>query len=113
MTFVDSTIPYIYLPLQACQLFERALGLTYDTASQLYLIDEALRNTLAAKSLNFTFQLGNTESGGPNVQIVLPYDAFDLTAEFPLVNRTTRYFPLKRADNDTQYTLGRTFLQEA
>ncbi|KAI9701830.1 MAG: hypothetical protein M1836_001174 [Candelina mexicana] len=112
-TFVDSTIPYLYLPLQACQLFEKALGLTWDTASQLYLIDDALRNTLTAKNLNFTFQLANTETGGQNVQIVLPYAAFDLTAKFPLVNNTSRYFPLKRAANDTQYALGRTFLQEA
>jgi hypothetical protein len=29
------------------------------------------------------------------------------------VKNTTSYFPLKRAANDTQYTLGRAFLQEA
>jgi hypothetical protein len=29
------------------------------------------------------------------------------------VSNQTRYFPLQRAANDTQYTLGRTFLQEA
>ena len=31
----------------------------------------------------------------------------------PLVNGSSRYFPLQQAVNVTQYTLGRTFLQEA
>ena len=41
-------------------------------------------------------------------------------ASYPLLNSTlppllnhSRYFPLRRADNDSQYVLGRTFLQEA
>jgi len=36
-----------------------------------------------------------------------------LNTSYPLVNDNLRYFPLKRADNDTQYTLGRVFLQNA
>jgi hypothetical protein len=59
------------------------------------------------------FQLGVTPKGGPSVDIVLPYAAFDLEASYPLVRHPTRYFPLKRAANDSQYTLGRAFLQEA
>jgi hypothetical protein len=31
---------------------------------------------------------------------------------FPESNITSRYFPLRRAHNDSQYTIGRTFLQE-
>ena len=47
------------------------------------------------------------------VDIVMGYRSFDLTAEYPIVNNATRYFPLKQAQNDSQYTLGRTFLQDA
>jgi len=43
----------------------------------------------------------------------LPYAAFDLVADYPLVIDSSRYFPLMRAANESQYTLGRTFLQEA
>jgi len=46
-------------------------------------------------------------------RIQLPYAAFDLVASHPLVESSSRYFPLKRASNTRQYTLGRTFLQEA
>jgi hypothetical protein len=67
------------------------------------------------KSMNpsITFSLSNT--AGESLDIVLPYAAFDLTASFPALanGRTTNYFPLRRAANDTQYTLGRVFLQEA
>ncbi len=113
LTFVDSTIPYIWLPLEACSAFEKEFGLTWDSNSELYLVNDSLHNALAARKLNFTFQLGNLATGGPNVNITLPYASFALTASPPLVSNTTKYFPLKRAANNTQYTLGRAFLQEA
>jgi len=113
LTFVDSTIPYIYLPAEACSMFEKQFGLTFDSVSELYLVNDSLHQSLMARKPNFTFQLGDLATGGPNVNITLPYDSFDLTAGQPLVSNTSRYFPLKRAVNDTQYTLGRAFLQEA
>ncbi|MCJ1285323.1 hypothetical protein MMC26_004663 [Xylographa opegraphella] len=112
LAFIDSTVPYIYLPIDVCERFENALGLTWDPNTELYLISSSLHSSLVARGLNFTFTLGNTVAGGNTVQIVLPYAAFDLTATPPLTNGTYSYFPLKRG-NDTQYTLGRTFLQEA
>jgi len=33
--------------------------------------------------------------------------------EYPYYNSTTSYFPIRRAANETQYVLGRAFLQEA
>ncbi|MCJ1404387.1 hypothetical protein MMC11_007612 [Xylographa trunciseda] len=112
LTFIDSTVPYIYLPIDVCKQFENALGLIWDPSTELYLVSSSLHSSLLARGLNFTFTLGNTIAGGNTVQIVLPYAAFDLTATSPLINGTNSYFPLKRG-NDTQYTLGRTFLQEA
>jgi len=43
--------------------------------------------------------------------IVLFYAAFDLQATYLIYNNSTRYFPIRCAANE--YTLGRTFLQEA
>jgi hypothetical protein len=113
LSFVDSTVPHIWLPTEACRRFEQILGLTYDETSHLYLVNDALHDRLMASNYSFSFQLGNTRSDGPSINITLPYAAFDLTASPPLVAQTSRYFPIKRAANDTQYTLGRTFLQEA
>ncbi|KAI9682257.1 MAG: hypothetical protein M1817_000311 [Caeruleum heppii] len=113
LTYIDSTVPYIYLPIEACREFETAFNLTWDETSSLYLISDAARARLVEEKPSFTFRLGNTAQGGDTLDIVLPYDAFDLEATYPLVQNRSRYFPLRRAENETQYTLGRAFLQEA
>ena len=72
-----------------------------------------MRAALMAQNASVTFTLGNRKSGGPTINITLPYASFDLVASFPVYPNSTRYFPLKQAANDSQYALGRTFLQEA
>lgn len=111
--FIDSTDPNIWLPDDACDAFEKAFGLTLDTASGLYLINDTQHNTLLDSDAEVTFRISDVQEGGDTVRITLPYAAFDRTAEYPLVENTSYYFPLKRANSSTQYTLGRTFLQEA
>ncbi|KAF2092413.1 acid protease, partial [Rhizodiscina lignyota] len=113
--YVDSTVPQIWLPLEACQSFEMAFGLTYDNDTDLYLVNQDLHNSLTKSNPNVTFTLGQGFSGGPTVNITLPYAAFDMQATPPYQGLIAQsyYFPLRRATNDTQYTLGRTFLQEA
>lgn len=111
--FIDSTDPNIWLPGDACEAFEKAFGLTLDSKTGLYLVNETHHNTLLDSNAEVSFRLSDVKSGGDTVTIVLPYAAFDLTAEYPLVDNSSYYFPLKRASNSTQYTLGRTFFQEA
>ena len=108
--YIDSTIPYFYLPLEVCQQFEDAFGILWDDDVQAYLVNDTLHDSLQAQNASLTFSIGNTTQ---SVDISLPYAAFDLIAKYPLVTNTTRYFPLMRATNESQYTLGRAFLQEA
>lgn len=108
--FIDSTVSQIWLPTEACTLFESAFNLTWDNDAQLYLVTDSQHQKLLSENANITFTLSNFQE---KVNITLPYSAFDLTAQYPLVNNDTRYFPLKRATSASQYTLGRTFLQEA
>ncbi|KAI1330752.1 aspartic peptidase domain-containing protein [Xylariaceae sp. FL0255] len=111
--FIDSTDPNLWLPDDVCDAFEAAFGITLDETSGLYLLNDTQRTTLQNSNAQVTFRISDVDSGGDAVVITLPYEAFDLTAEYPLVDNTSYYFPLKRAANSTQYTLGRTFLQEA
>lgn len=111
--FIDSTDPNLWLPEDVCDAFEEAFGLAIDDKTGLYLVNETHHNTLLDSDAEVTFRLSDVNSGGETVRIVLPYAAFDLAAQYPLVDNTSYYFPLKRAANSTQYTLGRTFLQEA
>lgn len=115
VTYIDSTVPHIWLPLESCKRFEAIFGLTWNPSAELYLVNDTLHKILQAKNASVQFTLGQTaNSGGPTVNITLPYGAFDLTVtNYPSVNGTSHYFPLKRAANDTQFTLGRAFLQAA
>ncbi|KAH0547960.1 hypothetical protein GP486_008299 [Trichoglossum hirsutum] len=113
MALIDSTIPHIWLPVEACQRFEQTFGLVWDQKTDLYLVDDALHSKLVAQAANITFKLGIGTSGGQTVDVVLPYKSFDLQVTLPNVNNSVRYYPLRRASNESQYALGRTFLQEA
>ena len=115
-TFVDSTTPELYLPLEVCKKFEQTFGLVWNATHQKYFVDDDQHESLIAKNTDFTFVLGNSETGGPTVNIHLPYSSFDLSMDCPLVACNIsgiRYFPLKRAADSSQYALGRAFLQEA
>ncbi|KAL9087107.1 MAG: hypothetical protein Q9159_003802 [Coniocarpon cinnabarinum] len=119
-SFVDSTISWIYLPIDACRAFEKAFGLVWNPDWELYLVNDTLHDSLIQSQPSVTFTVGSQQSGGQTVDIELPYAAFDLNISYPFINSsippylsTARYYPLKRAANDTQYTLGRAFLQEA
>ena len=112
--FIDSTVPYLYLPVEICEGFEDAFGITWNDSVQAYLVNDSLHGDLVTQNASVTFSIGPLSGGtGRVIDISLPYAAFDLIAQYPLVINTTRYFPLMRATNESQYTLGRTFLQEA
>ena len=113
LTFIDSTIPQIWLPIDSCKAFEDAFGITYDNETELYLVNSTLHDDLIKQNANVSFIMGNAVLGGKTVNISFPYASFDLQVSYPIVNTTQYYFPLRRAANDTQYTLGRTFLQES
>ncbi|KAI4243826.1 MAG: hypothetical protein LQ352_006956 [Teloschistes flavicans] len=113
LSFIDATVPHIWLPLEACEAFERAFGLMFDTDSDLYLINETQHRDLLTRNATLVLTIGADTTSSLTSDISLPYAAFDLQlAAYPNAPNATRYFPLRRAANDTQYTLGRTFLQE-
>jgi hypothetical protein len=114
-SLIDSTVPHLWLPKDICDSFEEAFGLTYDPATDFYLINDTMRDQLIARDPSITIKLVNSlEDTSKNyTNIVLPYSAFDLQASYPYYQNATNYFPIRRAANDTQYVLGRTLLQEA
>lgn len=113
LTFIDSTTPFIYLPLEACKKFEETFGLSWNETAEMYWVNDTLHEQLLSLNVNVTFTIGDTTAGRPIVQIDLPYASFDLEVKYPFALDTMRYFPLQRAVNESQYTLGRAFLQEA
>jgi len=110
---IDSLVPNLWLPLLACQAFEQAFNLTWNSTAEMYFVSNELHSTLIAQNANITLKLGPSLTGGDTVNIIMPYASFDLTKNATIISNSTRYFPLQRAQNQTQYTLGRVFLQEA
>lgn len=121
-TFIDTTTPYIWLPGNVCSRFEEAFGLIYDNATQLYLVNDTTHDLLLSSNASVIISVASSlpvedPNGSSTLDIILPYAAFDMVATYPLLssdlNKTSHYFPLRRAIDPSQYTLGRTFLQEA
>jgi hypothetical protein len=110
---VDAGLPHIWLPLEACSLFEEAFGLVYNSTVNRYLVNETLHRQLQSENSSVSFILGSNSAEEPTANITLPYGSFDLELGPPILNETQRYFPLRRTDDESQYTLGRSFLQEA
>jgi len=112
VALLDSSLPYLWLPLEAALLFEDAFSLEWNETVQLYLVNDTMHENLVRQNASIIFNLGGIGSS-TSVNITLPYASFDLNASAPLVTPASRYFPLKRAADSTQFVLGRTFFQEA
>lgn len=111
---VDSTVPELWLPSDACELFANALGLSLDNNTGYYLVNDTVHSQLTDNNPLFTFKFGATDYyNGNSTNIKIPYAAFDLQLSWPIYDNQTRYFPLRQAANSSQVTIGRALLQEA
>lgn len=113
LMLIDSTVPEIWLPLDACKSFEDAFGITYEPIKNRYLVNSTQHNDLKKQNASVTFEIGSSVGSADSIKITLPYDSWDLEIDYPLVDKSSRYFPLRRAADDTQFTFGRTLLQES
>lgn len=116
--YINSVVPEIWLPKASCVSFESAFGLIWNEDLQMYSVSETQHKHLLSQNATVTMSLGAATTNDPSAltQIELPYGAFDQVATYPFIGTAEgaiRYFPLKRATSEDQYTLGRTFLQEA
>lgn len=119
---IDSSTPFFWFPEKICDSFAKALGLTYNETLQLYTYgsNSSRYDTIAGWDLNFTFTLSNLPDSSKSVQIELPFSALDHKLSYPFPDLASRpdgdgvrYFPLRKANDSRQYTIGRAFLQEA
>lgn len=119
---IDSSTPFLWFPKAACEGFADALNLTYNDTLELYTYgsNSSIRDELLSWNLTFTFTIADLPGSSSSVDITLPFAAFDHELTYPFPNLDldhsssgVRYFPLRKAANDDQYTIGRMFLQES
>ncbi|KAL8676091.1 MAG: hypothetical protein Q9186_007354 [Xanthomendoza sp. 1 TL-2023] len=99
--------------MDACKAFEGAFGLRWNESYELYIVDDELHQSLKTRNPTFKFEIGQLETGGPTVDIEISYAGFDSTYKPDFESAPIRHFPIQRAQNESQLTLGRIFLQEA
>lgn len=119
---IDSGVSHIWLPTVTCRMFESTFGLVYNETLDLYIVNDTLHTKLQKRNpvVSFSLRKDTLPGDNPEMTVDIPYSAFDLelTKYYPTPSSVklpdkTRYFPLRRAANETQYTLGRAFLQYA
>jgi hypothetical protein len=119
---IDSSTPFLWLPEYVCASFAQAFNLTYDDNLQLYVYPDngTTLDKIRNQNITFTFSIADMPGSSNSVNITLPFAAFDLQLSYPYpgvaanaTSTSTNYFPLRIAANYTQYTIGRSFLQEA
>jgi hypothetical protein len=119
---IDSSTPFLWLPEYVCDSFAEAFNLTYDDNLELYVYPDngTTLDKIRNQNITFTFSIADFPGSSNSVNISLPFAAFDLQLSFPYpglganaTSTSTNYFPLRIASNYTQYTIGRSFLQEA
>jgi hypothetical protein len=108
---IDSGIVEIVLPLSICERFRETFQLSYDSAKDVYFIDQATHVTHLISNPTITFTLTPFPTGW-NINITLPYLAFAQTLRTS-TNESKLYFPIRATSDPESYTLGRVFLQEA
>jgi hypothetical protein len=110
---LDFTVAHLWLPRETCDRMQEVFGLIYDNATDLYRVNDTIHEELKKRNPSVTIGVGMSQSPSERVAVELPYGAFDLQASHPLYPNATNYFPIRRGANDSQFTLGRVFMQEA
>lgn len=108
---IDSSVSQLWLPGMVCDQLEVFLGLTYDSSSELYIVNDTAHENLVRLAPEIAFTLAADSTSNVTTSIILPYAAFDLQVGPPTYNFSTNYFPIRRAGKGS--VLGRAFLQEA
>ncbi|KAH7031200.1 uncharacterized protein B0I36DRAFT_323401 [Microdochium trichocladiopsis] len=125
---IDSSTPYLWLPRNTADRFAAAYGLVWSESFKLYTFKDSnsalrFRDT---QNLSLTFTVsgfddpGDSSSSltGPGVlNLTISGRAFYQNLRYPFTNMqkgaaAVPYFPLRRAAQEDQITIGRVFLQE-
>jgi hypothetical protein len=121
---IDSSRAFLYLPSDACDNIAKEWGLTWDSKSQYYLVNDTMHKRNKIMQPFLRFNLGGTGpqalkpgkntlkiSGSTN--ITLPYDALIQPLDYPYVGKRKLFIPIRPSSDPETYVLGRVFLQEA
>lgn len=116
ITYVSTLVPDIWLPKDVCNSFAQAYGLSHNATTDDYYINNTMHELNLSRQPLARFEVG-PDTSGPSILIRLPYWNFYLAAQTEnsgsAKTEQVFRFPIRTAANDSQYVLGRAFLQSA
>ncbi|KAG8528574.1 uncharacterized protein KY384_006261 [Bacidia gigantensis] len=114
---VNSLSPDLCLPKRICDRLQEMLSLEYNSSANRYTVNETFYDYVLDRNTSTSFTFGGDPSvRGDTVNITIPWRSFDLrdrSSNMGLGEKGLMYFPLRRANSSTQYTIGRAFFQNA
>ena len=110
--------PYLVLPESTCAAIARDLPVTFNNRYGLYVwnVDDPQYNEIITSPSYLAFIFRASGISNANLTIKVPFQLLNLTLEAPLVQEPTSYlpcWPLQLSNPNSQYSLGRAFLQAA
>ncbi|KAF1938618.1 hypothetical protein EJ02DRAFT_301409, partial [Clathrospora elynae] len=116
VSYISTLVPDIWLPFDACAAFQDAFHLSYSNDTETFYINSTQHAKNLVSNPIVSFHVG-PEISGAWVVINMPYWNFYLAANVAdtntIIGEGGFRFPIRRAAKDTQYVLGRAFLQSA
>jgi hypothetical protein len=117
-THIDPTQPFIYFPSAIYDELSTNPNFQYDNhTSRLIVTDDkiAMFKTKAPQLKISITPLDRLHKPGQSVEISLPTESLLQRVDYPIAqkNQSLWYVPIRRANDSSQYVLGRAFLQNA
>ncbi|OAL06033.1 acid protease, partial [Phaeosphaeriaceae sp. SRC1lsM3a] len=116
ITYISTLVPDIWLPKSVCDIFAKAYSLSYNATTDDFFVNSTMHELNLSRQPVARFEIG-PDTSGPSILIRLPYWNFYLAAQATNSGsgKTEQMFrfPIRTALNDSQYVLGRAFLQSA
>lgn len=116
ISYISTLVPDIWLPLDVCAAFQRAFGLSYNNNTEAFYVNSSQHALNLASNPVVSFHVG-PEINGNSTPIRMPYFNFYLADKDVGADQNSEEggfrFPIRRAAKDTQFILGRAFLQSA
>ncbi|CAO2657587.1 Nn.00g037130.m01.CDS01 [Neocucurbitaria sp. VM-36] len=116
ISYISTLVPDIWLPIEACNAFQRAFHLSYSLDTEVFYANSSQHALNLASNPVVSFGVG-PEVSGASINISMPYWNFYLAAKdadgVSTIEEGGFRFPIRRASKDTEFILGRAFLQSA
>ena len=109
---MDSTLPFLELPEEACNRWKDAFNLDYDAKRGLFYPSPITITQLRRRAPEVVLSIAAPSNHSHSLSIILPFASFDHTLQNDSKSDPIAYIPIKMANKERGVVLGRVLFQE-